>query len=332
VSKRRDLYEVLGVARDADDKTIQSAYRKLARELHPDVNPDDPGAEDRFKEVSQAYTILSDPEKRRDYDDFGDLSLESGFDREEARRAHEAFKRRSASGGGDYSMFFEPGDEVRFGDAADLGGIFGDLFGGGAGGRGRGGMRMRGADLEASVELSFMDALRGGERRLQLTRPKPDGGVETKTVTVRFPPGVADGDRLRVAGQGAPGVGDGPPGDLWTTIRVRPHPVFKREGRNLVIDVPISVREAILGAEVSIPTPDGRVKLRVPPGTSSGAKLRLRGKGVPGRKGRPAGDLIARIQIRVPKEIDDDAREALAQLERFEDPQIRKHLFEEEPV
>jgi len=315
----KNLYEILGVARDADAETIRKAYRKLARQSHPDLNPGDAAAEERFKEISRAWEVLEDPVKRRNYDEFGEIALESGFDADKAREAREAFGARFGGGGPRRGGFHE---EFSFGDIDD---VLGRFFSGGAS-EGRG-MRLRGADLEAELELDFLEAVRGGEKRLSLGRPTPDGGVAGETVTVRIPPGVDSGGTLRIPGKGAPGIGAGPPGDLRVSLRVRPHRVFQRDGRNLVLDLPIHVREAILGARVEVPTLDGRATLTIPPGTDGGTRLRLRGKGVPHPKGGKAGDLIVRVQIRVPKGVDEAAKSSLDALARFEDPEIRKELF-----
>ena len=312
-----DLYEVIGVPRDADVGAIRKAYRKLARKHHPDLNPGDKAAEERFKEISRAWEVLEDPERRRNYDEFGAISLEAGFDAEKARQAREAFGSRFGTGGRPGAE--SSGEEFEFGDLDDLMGRF---FGGRAeGGRG---IRMRGADLEASLELDFLEAVRGGEHRLTLGR---GGAGESEAITVRIPPGVDTGGRLRIPGRGAPGVGGGPPGDLFVVLRVRPHRVFRREGRNLTFDLPISVAEAIRGAKVEVPTLDGRATLTIPPGTDSGTRLRLRGKGVPDPRGGTPGDLFARIQIRVPRHLDDDAKSAVDALERLEDRDLRKDLF-----
>jgi DnaJ-class molecular chaperone len=311
----KNPYEALGVARDADADTIRKAYRKLARQLHPDVNPGDTAAEERFKEVSHAYAVLSDDEKRRAYDEFGDVALESGFDPEAARRQKREFEQRFGAG-----MHGAPGvgDDINFGDIDDL---LSGFFGGGRGTRGGAReLRLRGADLEAHLEVEFGEGVRGCERRVTL-------GPSASPTTIRIPPGVADGDRLRVAGRGAPGIGGGPPGDLWVQIRVRPHRIFRREGRDLHLEVPISVREAILGAQVEIPTLDGRATVTVPPGSSSGRLLRLRGKGIPGRDGGAAGDLLARLEIRVPESVDDVTRAALEKLDAIEAPDLRKELL-----
>jgi curved DNA-binding protein len=319
MAEKKDLYEILGVARDADLKTIRKAYRKLARQNHPDLNPGDKAAEARFKEISKAWEVLEDPEKRRNYDDFGEVSLEKGFDAEKARKAREAFGFHFGLGGRPGAGGFA--EEFHFGGIDD---VLGGFFGRAAEGRG---IRLRGTDLEAALELEFFEAIRGGEKRFTLGRPTPEGGVASETLTVRIPPGIEGGGRLRVPGKGAPGVGGGPPGDLWVAIRTRPHRVFRREGRNLVLDLPISVREAIQGARVEVPTLEGRVMLTIPSGTDGGTRLRLSGKGVPDPRGGRPGDLLARIQIRVPRNLDEETKASLDGLARFEDPEIRKELF-----
>ena len=213
-------------------------------------------------------------------------------------------------------------DEYHFGGIDDL---FGRMFGG-PGGQGRA-IRLRGSDVEASLELDFLEAVHGGEKRLSLNRPTAEGGMQPENVTVRIPPGVDSKGRLRIPGKGGVGLGGGEPGDLWVTVRVRPHRFFKRDGRNLTLDLPISASEAILGANVEVPTLDGRATLTIPPGTNGGARLRLRGKGVPASRGKEAGDLLVRVQIRVPQELDDDARSTVEALRAFEDPEIRKELL-----
>jgi len=318
-TEQRDLYEVLGVARDSDADALRTAYRKLARKYHPDVNPGDAAAEEQFKAVSAAYAVLSDPEKRRNYDEFGHVSLESGFDAEAARKAREAFGARFGTAGADGSS-----EEFQFGDVDDLlGRLFGREQAGPRGGGGRRPFPVRGADFEAELELEFLEAALGGEKRLVL----PGAGGASETLTVRIPPGVGDGGRIRIPGKGGAGHGGAPPGDLWARLRVRPHAVFRREGRDLVLELPITVSEAVAGAKVEIPTLDGRATVTVPAGTDSGRKLRLSGKGIPDPAGGPAGDLYAIVRIRVPRDLDDAGRKALEALEPFEPQEPRKELF-----
>lgn len=320
MGEKTDFYEILGVARDADHKTIQKAYRGLARQSHPDLNPGDKGAEERFKSISKAWAILSDTAKRKDYDEFGEVSLESGFDADEARRVREEFGARFGYGG--QSAGRTTGDDFHFGSIDDL---LGRMFSREDGGRPE--RRFQGADLEASLEIDFLEAVEGGEKRLSLGRPNADGSISNEVVTIRIPPGVDSKGRLRVPGKGAPGIGGGPPGDLWVSLRVHPHPVFERDGRNLTLKLPISVREATLGATVDVPTLDGRAKLTIPAGTDSGTRLRLRTKGVPATRGRSPGDLIVRVEIEVPKKLDDAGKAAVEALGQLEDPEIRKGLF-----
>jgi curved DNA-binding protein len=316
----RDLYAALGVARDADDDSIRKTYRQLARRYHPDVNPGDEEAEERFKAISEAYAVISDPEKRRLYDEFGEISLQSGFDAEAARRARDAFGARFGGAPGE-GFAFEGGAGEGFG-FGNLDDLLSELFARQGWREGPG--RRRGADLEALLELEFLDAARGGEQRLTIGRPTAEGGVRQETVSVRIPPGVSDGGRIRLPGKGAEGKGGGPPGDLHAHIRVRPHPVFRREGRDLYVDVPISVREAILGGKVEAPTLDGRVTVTVPPGTDGGTRLRLRGKGVPHPSGGAAGDLYVVLQIRVPREVDPDTAARLETMTELDPPDLRK--------
>jgi DnaJ-class molecular chaperone len=309
---RRDPYTVIGVARDASTDVIKKAYRKLAQQYHPDRNADDPVAEEKFKEVSAAYTVLSDEQRRKDYDEFGDVALDPNFDAGKARRAGAQF----GGFGGDFAR-----NGGGFQDIGDFGNIFEDLFGGGGPRRPR---ARKGSNLEAELELDFMDAIQGSEQSLTLTRPE-DG--QRETLKVRIPPGVKEGGRIRLAGKGAPGMGGGPRGDLFAKVKIRPHPVFERDGNHIRMEAPISVVEAVNGATIEIPTLDGRVQLRIPPGTDGGSKLRLKGKGVPGRKGKTAGDLFVTVKIRVPRELDDEQREQLDALLEQDPEALRADLF-----
>ncbi len=314
-----DPYRVLDVARDADLETIKKRYRKLARETHPDLHPGDAATEERFKEISVAYDVLSDPERRTAFDEFGEISLEGGFDAEHARAERDAFSQRfGAADGSGFEHAFS------FGDLDDLLSSFGaHAVGQDPGTRtypDGAPFQMRGRDIEATIELDFLDALRGGEHKLSIGRPRIDGSTELETVSVRVPPGVNDSGLLRIPGKGGFGAGGAPDGDLLLHPRLRPHPVFRRSGRDVELDLPLRLAEAVLGGTVDVPTPDGPVSLRVPPGTSSGRRLRLRGRGVPAHGARAAGDLYARVEIVVPKDVPEALRE---QLEALEEPDPR---------
>ena len=303
----RSLYEILDVAQDATPEDLRQRYRALARQLHPDANPDDPFAEERFKEVSHAYEILRDPERRSLYDEFGEISLQAGFDPARARRA------------GPGHRFHNFGEGADFGSLEDL---LGDLFG--SGGPARRPPPARGSDLEASMEIDLETSMRGGSRLLTLKKPGKAGAHIEERLRVGIPAGIAPGTRLRLADKGAPGPAG--PGDLYVTIRVASHPVFGREGRNLTLELPLHYREAALGGEVSVPTLDGRATLRIPPGSQPGSRLRLRGKGAPATEAHAAGDLVVSLRVHVPRDPGPDERRALAALEGFESPDLRSAL------
>jgi curved DNA-binding protein len=297
----QDYYEALEVPRTASQDDIRRAYRKLARKYHPDVNKE-PGAEDRFKQISEAYEVLRDEEKRARYDRLGpnwkagqDVSDASGFG-EEFRTGDGFGDVRVDFGGGDFSEFFE--------------GLFGQRGArrGRRGAAGRGGFdgfSMRGGDQEAVLELTLEEAATGGKRHISLG----DG----RDFEVEIPRGVRDGQRIRLAGQGTAGAGGGTPGDLFLRIRIKPHPRFRVEGRDLYVDLPVAPWEAALGGEVPVRTLTGTARLKVPPGSSTGRRLRLRGQGLPSPDGS-AGDLYAVLAVHVPKRLGKKERELFEQL------------------
>ena len=322
-SPGRDFYDILGVSRDASQEDIQRAYRRLARTYHPDVNKD-PGAEDRFKEVSEAYDVLSDPQTRRRYDAFGadfrqvpeDMDPETWRARAGAGGAGAGAgagraRRGSGAGGsgfgtGDFSTGdFSPGD-LDFEDL--LGGFFGGR-GQRAGRAGRGWGPIPGADQEAELELTVEEAYHGTRRNITLTTS--DGGRRSIEVTV--PAGVTDGQRIRLAGQGGRGSDGARNGDLYLIVGIAPHPRFRLEGRDIYVELRLAPWEAALGTSVALDTPGGEAKVKVPAGTSSGRRIRLRGRGLPNPRGRP-GDLYAEARIMVPPRLSRAERRLFEQL------------------
>jgi curved DNA-binding protein len=310
MAERRDFYEILGIGRDAKADEIQRAYRELARKLHPDVNKD-PTAEERFKEVSEAYDVLSDPEMRRRYDAFGPdfRRVPDDVSPEDFARA-----RAGASARGDGVRF-----TTSFGDEGiDLDEVFGGMFDAGGfgrsfGGRGFGGARrdrgsVAGADQETELVLSVEDAYRGGHRTITLS-----GRDGSRTYEVDVPPGVIDGQRIRLRGEGGQGSGGASPGDLYFVVRIAPDSRYRVEGRDIFVALPLTPWEAALGASVAVDTPDGEAKVRVPASTSSGKRLRLRGRGMPNPNGAP-GDLFAEVRIMVPAKLTDAERRLFEEL------------------
>ncbi len=306
----RDFYTVLGVARDADEDTIKKAFRKLAVQFHPDKAPGKAN-ETKFKEINRAYEVLSDKQKRALYDEFGEDSLQQGFDAERARvvRQYGGGRSRGGAGAGGAPFNVEEifgGGGGGSGDFGDLFGNIGDMFGRGPRGGGRGARARKGQDVESEATIDFVSAVKGTTVQLQREGEEP--------MTVRIPAGANEGSRIRVPGQGGPGMGGGPAGDLLLTIHVTPHPLFKREGDDLRLDVPVSLGEAYGGGKIKVPTPDGEVTLKIPAHTQSGQVLRLKGKGVT-RKGKEPGDLYVRFLIQIPTEEDPRFAEAVAALD-----------------
>jgi molecular chaperone DnaJ len=368
----RDYYQILGLERRASQDDIRKAYRKLARKYHPDINPGNKEAENKFKEISVAYDALSDPEKRKLYDEFGEAGLASGFDAEKAR-SYQRWQQQSSRAGGAYAF-----------NVDDLGDLFGDLGGAFGAGRRRRTAPMRGGDIETSMEIDFLDAVRGFQTSLMLQRPvtcdtcrgtgtrpgsapimcpecrgsgrksviqgplqfgqtcprclgtgqlpgdpcatcKGTGRVlRAETIRVNIPPGAEPGKRIRVRGKGEAGVRGGPPGDLYIAPRIKPHPLLTRSGRDLYMELPITVGEAVHGATVEVPTPVGAVNVKIPPGAQSGQRLRVRGKGVPAHGQAPAGDFYLRLMVRVPKER--VSHEVIDKIDRAYSEDVRKDI------
>jgi molecular chaperone DnaJ len=367
---KEDFYSILGVSRGAKEPEIKKAYRRMARKNHPDVNPGDKSAEERFKKIQEAYDVLSDPKKRAIYDQYGFYS--------------ENFKEQRGAGRGPGGGF-PPGFDfsgMDFGEAgqSSFRDIFSDFFGGGEA-RGRSSGPSKGEDLEQHLNISFMESIQGLSTRLMLNRrtscascdgsgldrssgqqicPRCQGsGQDAKShgfmrfsgpcrvcngtgrvggrckacggsgsmplqeaVTVRIPPGVANGFRMRVPGRGNAGRAGGPPGDLYLIISVRPHEFFRREGNDILCMVPITVTEAALGTKIEVPSIEGKALLRIPPGTQSGQKFRLRGKGAASVRGEMTGNQIVEVRVVVPKIADERSKEILRELARLnpEDP------------
>ncbi len=364
----KDYYQVLGVPKNATQEEIKKAYRKLAQRYHPDANPGNKEAEERFKEISAAYDVVGDPAKRKQYDQVREM-VASGFG---------ASAGASWGGGAGPRVRFE---DLGFGDLGDLGDLLGGLFGGR---RGRARAATRGADLEAEVTVSFEGSMRGTTVPVRIQGPAPcstcggsgaapgsspvvcpqcrgtgeiavnqglfqiaqtcprchgSGRVvdrvcpackgtgserRTRTFQVRIPPGVKDGARIRLRGHGEPGPPGAQPGDLYVRVHVRPHPFFRRRGNDLAVEVPITYTEAALGAEIQVPTLDGPVTMRVPPGTPSGKTFRLRGKGAPRRGGQ--GDLYVTVSVEVPARLSREERELLEKLRAAERESPRRRL------
>jgi len=369
-----NFYKILGVAKDASEKEIKAAYRKLARKWHPDINPGNQEAEQKFKEISRAYDCLGNKEKKKIYDEFGEEGLQAGFDAEKARqyRQWDSFRQeeggKSAEGFGQYQSYED---------------IFGDFF---EFSRGQGGFRARtvskGRDIEHSMTVDLIAALRGFDTELSMqkimpcpacqgagtdpssnmttcstcggsgrlnvaqgpmhfTKPCPDckghgkkgkpcpecGGsgqiLGTERIKVVIPQGVKEGSKVRLEGKGEPGGNGGQPGDLYLIIHIKPHPFLRREGDNLYMDIPVTVREAVAGGTITIPTIDGQVNVRVPPKSQSGQTLKLKGKGAVNPQKKKKGDLMVKLIVKVPRTDDSEIVEAAEKMDRFYKEDLR---------
>ena len=342
---KKDFYEVLGVSRDAAPEEIKKAYKRLARQHHPDRNKGDRNAEERFKDVAEAYQVLGDAEKRAQYDRFG----RSGFSGGDPGGGSPYYTYTSGGPGGvriDWEDLF--GKRSRRSGRAGAGGmwdIFSEIFGfEDAPQQGSPFGHPAGRDVETELTIEFDEAVNGSTRSLSLNLEGPCascggsgrtgrqvcsrcGGsgavVEPKSFTVKIPAGVRDGGRLRIRGKGMAG------GDLSIVVRVKPHPLFRREGDDLHLEVPVTVWEAALGAEITVPTLEGKASVKVPPGTQSGQTLRLRGKGMPRPNGTGRGDEYVRVMVRVPKHLDQKTRALFEQLARENPENPRAHLIKE---
>jgi len=373
----QDFYKILGVKKDASQEAIKKSYRKLARKWHPDINPGNKEAEQRFKEISRAYDCLGHEEKRKLYDEFGEEGLQAGFDAEKAREYKKwgSFQQQGAG------MDGQP-----FGRYQSYEDVFGDLFGFGAGQAGhRGRAAARGRDMEHEMTIDLISALKGFETELsmqkvmacsicqgtgtdpksslttcaacggsgrlnvaqgpmQFTRPCPQckghgktgesckacGGqgqtVGTEKIRVVIPQGVKEGSKVRVAGKGEPGLDGGQPGDLYLIIHIRPHPLLKREGDNLYMEVPVTVREAMAGGQITLPTIDGEVSVKVPRGSQSGQTLKLKGKGAVNPKTKQKGDLLVKLVVKVPKTDDGEILRAVEKMDQFYEEDLRRDI------
>lgn len=296
----KDYYKILGVSREASTDEVRKAYKKLARENHPDSKPGDAEASERFKQIQEAYAVLGDSEKREQYDRYGASFRDAG---------RGPFQQSWSGGGGAGGA-----GPVDFSDIFGGGFDLGDIFGSAAGGAYRGGRRASparpGEDVQLEIEVPFHIAAEGGSHGVALNR---DGKVER--IRVKVPAGVDTGSIIRLAGEGRPGVGGGPAGDLKLTVKVAPHPWFRRDGANLLLDLPVTPAEAALGAKVAVPTlSEGNVTLTIPPHTSSGMKLRLREKGIVDSKTKRRGDQFAIVKIVLPKELTEEEQECYRRL------------------
>lgn len=298
-----DPYEIMGVARDASQDEIKKAYRALAKKLHPDVNPGDTAVEQRFKDVSAAYDLLSDKERRRQFD-AGEIGADGS---PQHRNPFHRHSRRDGAGGFDFGA-----------GGIDVEDLFSDLFGRGRQAGGRQQAKPKGQDLTYTVTVSFLEAMRGGQHRVSL--------FSGKTLDVNLPPGAEDGQRLRLKGQGMPGPAGGVAGDAFVEVQVEPHPYMRREDLDIHLDLPVTLQEAMLGAKVKVPTIDGVVSATVPAGANSGTVLRLKGRGIMTPKGGRRGDQYVKLHIVLPDEPDKKLAEFLRNWQPPEGYDPRKKL------
>ena len=309
----KDYYATLGVSKSASEKEIKQAFRRLARKLHPDVNPGDKAAEARFKDVNEAYEVLGNPETRKKYDELG--SNWKLYEQAQARGGPNPFAGARGSGGGFRTMTQEEVEEMFGGESHPFSDFFTTFFGGGSGEASERPRRRPGRDVEHEIELTLEDVSSGVTRRLEFQR----GNGPSRSVDVRIPAGVAEGSRVRVAGEGEPGRNGAPAGDLFLRVRLAPHPVFERKGQDLYVNVGVPVTTAVLGGQVNVPTLAGTsARLKVPPLTQNGQVFRLRGYGIPSIGSAEKGNLFAKVDAQLPRALSPKAREhytALAELD-----------------
>lgn len=320
------LYGILGVPTDADDKTIKKAYRKLAMKYHPDVNKE-PGAEDKFKEINLAHETLSNPERRSLYDKYGEISLDPNFNEDIYNQQMNGF----GGGGFNFEDLFGQGGYSGFGSAGSgFSGFSGDGFSGFGSFGGFGGFEdlfgrqstraheypAKGEDRHGTVQVDFMEAVKGGKKTFtfNVTEPNERGQYVTKPLTleVTIPAGIRDGQKIRIAGKGEPGVFGGPAGDMYLEVKVKPDSTFTRDDLDIIVEVPVDAITAVLGGTIDVPTIDGMVEMKVPAGIQSGQRLRLKGKGIVSNRG--TGDEYAKVKITVPKDLTPEEKELFEKL------------------
>jgi curved DNA-binding protein len=320
---KRDYYEVLGVKKTATEEEIKKAYRKLAMKHHPDRNPGNKQAEERFKEINEAYAVLSDKAKRQQYDQFGPSGFSQRFSQEDIFRGFDIsdlFKDLGFSTNDVFGRIFGGGGrgaKVRYGNLDDLFGQrggpaydYGDIFSGGAS-QTDGPMAEKGQDIQSELNLTFMEAALGGEKKVRFSNR---GRMEE--ITVKIPPGIESGKKLRLAGKGMDGAGGRPPGDLYLKVNIAEHPLFKREGSDITVDKEIRISEALLGTTIEVPTLDGSKNIKVPPGTQSNSRIRLKGFGLPRLQGGGKGDEYVRIFLRYPKSLNEKQKKLAEDLKK----------------
>jgi curved DNA-binding protein len=321
---KRDYYEVLGVKKTATEEEIKKAYRKLAMKLHPDRNPGNKLAEEKFKEVNEAYAVLSDKEKRRQYDQFGPAGFSQRFSQEDIFRGFDisdlfrdlgfstgdVFSRIFGGQGGRGARVHYGGFEDLFGSRGRQAGDFGNIFSG-QDYQPQGGFAPKGQDIQSELNLSFEEAAFGAEKKVKLSK-----GNKVEEVTVKIPAGIESGKKLRLAGKGMEGKGGMPPGDLYLKVNVPEHPLFKREGSDIVVDKEIKISDAVLGATIEVPTLEGSKHIKVLPGTQSNSRIRLKGFGLPRLQGGAKGDEYVRLLIRYPRNLTEKQKKMIEELKK----------------